>query len=554
MFSPAQMVQSLMQRTGAAAPKPIEFTPGQVFTGAVVRTYPENMALVQIGGMQVQAKLEANLEAGQRAWLQVQPTSGVITLKVLNSPQGGTVADASLEGLMRSLGFAETKENRAIVQALVSSNLPVNRDAVQSYAAVTQQLGADQGTLDAFLLALKRNLPVTPDSIAGLKAFLSEKPLAQVIQHFLNQADSFLQSEEQGANRFSQDGSQARPSGGSGAGNAAADLLNAQLRMIVGQLRDKVAKLPVALPHGDVSESPQPASNSAAMAGHAKGAATGQFGEQQLRTLTEQVSRSGNQPFSQPRAGGLTTSADQPAGIWQAESIGTGTDRAASLQSSQTPRNDHPILEMFRQLGLSHERDALGHAMKGAQEAQRQLESVKSLLLQLASSSQNGMPAGLRDAADTLLQQVTGQQLMLAQPSNQPFAQVVMQIPIRTNDGEDTAYVQIESKKKGGGELDPENCRLFFHLDLNAMGTTMLDVGIVNRIVNIQVFNNNDWVEPLVQNMREGLADQLQGIGYQISSMRVQSIPDADAKRTAPRLGGNSGYMLADYKGVDFRV
>lgn len=103
---------------------------------------------------------------------------------------------------------------------------------------------------------------------------------------------------------------------------------------------------------------------------------------------------------------------------------------------------------MFRQLGLSHERDALGHAMKGAQEAQRQLESVKSLLLQLASSSQNGMPAGLRDAADTLLQQVTGQQLMLAQPSNQPFAQVVMQIPIRTNDGEDTAYVQIESKKK----------------------------------------------------------------------------------------------------------
>lgn len=62
----------------------------------------------------------------------------------------------------------------------------------------------------------------------------------------------------------------------------------------------------------------------------------------------------------------------------------------------------------------------------------------------------------------------------------------------------------------------------------------MLDVGIVNRIVNIQVFNNNDWVEPLVQNMREGLADQLQGIGYQLSSMRVQSIPDADAKRTAP--------------------
>ncbi|MEJ8544362.1 hypothetical protein [Brevibacillus borstelensis] len=549
MFSPAQMVQSLMQRTGAAAPKPVEFTPGQVFTGAVVRTYPENMALVQIGGMQVQAKLEANLEAGQRAWLQVQPSSGVVTMKVLNSPQGGTAAEASLEGLMKSLGFADTKENRAIVQALVGSNLPVNRDIVQSYAAVTQRLGADQGTLDAFLLALKRNLPVNFDSVAGLKAFLSEKPFTQVIQAFLKQADSFLQSEETAEMNPAQAGSQAKPPGGGG-GTASPESLNAQLRMIVGQLRDKVSTLAVKLPEGNPAYSPLPqsSSSSAAVAGQTKGGMAGALAGQQPFT------EAGNQTLSQTRTvtGGAAASADEMVRVFQSEGAEAGTVKGAPPSSAQTSKNEHPILEMFRQLGLSHEREAIGQAMKGTQEAHRQLESVKSLLLELSTSSIHGMPTGLRDAADTLLQQVTGQQLMLAQPSNQPLAQVVMQIPIRTNEGEDTAYVQIESRKKSGGELDPENCRLFFHLDLSAMGTTMLDVGIVNRIVNIQVFNNNDWVEPLVQNMREGLVTQLQGIGYQLSSMKVQDIPDA--KRAAPRLGNNSGYMLADYKGVDYRV
>ncbi|QQE76098.1 hypothetical protein KDJ56_09350 [Brevibacillus composti] len=598
MFSPAQMIQSLMQRSGhLSAARPVEFTPGQVFTGAILRTYPENMALVQIGGMQLQAKLEASLEAGQRAWLQVQPShGGVITLKVLSAPQGGAVADASLDGLMKSLGIADTKENRSLVQALVSANLPVNREAAQSFAAVTQRLGADQGTLDAFLLSLRRNLPVTPDAIAGLKAFLAEKPLSQTIQAFLREADSFLR------------GHQVPPAAGNGTGSPATAAGGGQLQTIVAALRDKLAQLAYTLPQQDASASGEsgktqaaqqgtPANGSGTLAGGsastlARGAETGSSaqpmksgsagpeglqanaaGQGALNRPGAETGKAGEAPL--PRTNG-TGSADlsgmSSRNVGEMSGADTAKSNAGGDQSQTAPiaatapgtggqaphsaaagRPDHPILELFRQLGLGHEREVASQALTGTSEILKHMETAKSLLLQLSSGSHSGVPAALRDAADTLLQQITGQQLMLAQPSHQPFAQVVMQIPIRTQDGEDTAFVQIESKKKGGGELDPENCRLFFNLDLNKMGITLLDVAIVNRIVNIQVFNNSEWVEPLVHAMRDELVGQLQGIGYQLSSMRVQAIPEAKGDSPA-RMAAKSKYQLSDYKGVDFRV
>ncbi len=171
MFSPSQLIQSFVQKAPISAPKPVELTPGQVFKGTVIKHYPDNMALVQVGGMQVQAKMEASLEPGQKAWLQVQPSTGVVTLKVLESVGDGAGKEASLEGLMRSLGIADTKENKAIVQALLGANLPVNKETIQAFSAVAGRLGVDNATIEAFLTAMKRNLPLSPDTIAGLKAF-----------------------------------------------------------------------------------------------------------------------------------------------------------------------------------------------------------------------------------------------------------------------------------------------------------------------------------------------------------------------------------------------
>lgn len=630
MFSPSQLIQSFVQKAPISAPKPVELTPGQVFKGTVLKHYPDNMALVQVGGMQVQAKMEASLEPGQKAWLQVQPSTGVVTLKVLESVGEGAGKEASLEGLMRSLGIADTKENKAIVQALLGANLPVNKETIQAFSAVAGRLGVDNATIEAFMTAMKRNLPLTPDTISGLKAFISDKPMGQLIQNLLQQASLFLEGEgqpSQTAGPMSQSQSQQVP----GQANAA----TGDVKQLVSQLKEKLTGLSLLIAGNDATDeglavkqmpqgnqpnqgasqnatggsqtqplpaqsgqpsvqvqtSPQPSTQafsnipSPAQPVLSTGSTetvpapntTGKQVESQQNAMTgksnqlipnqasgpsveSKIARNEPLPISQSsqmnqepiqnkqmaEQKAVTTDVGQkviPQIVSQAPGAATGSTAA------------NPIAELFRHLGVTHERELMGQAFsQGAIDSHslKQMDTVKSLLLQISQAPAQALPTALREAADQLLQQVTGQQLMMVQPSNQALSQIVMQIPIRQADGDETAFVQIESKKKGSGQLDPENCRLFFHLELQSMGTTMIDVSIVNRIVNLQIFNDTPWVEALIQGSKDRFADQLQDVGYHLSAMRVQPVPAGRGKSTSPIQ--TKGPILADYKGVDLRV
>jgi len=620
MFSPSQMLQSMTQRAPVSAPKPIELVPGQVFKGTVVKHYPNQMSLVQIGPIQVQARMEANLEPGQKAWLQVQPSSDVVTLKVLDTPiEGGAKGGASLEGLMRSLGLPESKESRAIVQALLNANQPVSKETVQAFMGVAQKLGMDNETIQAFMTALKRNLPLTADTIAGLKAFTSDRPLSHVMQNFLQQAALFLE----------ENGGPARTTGSALPGNGSPTVPTGQTpgqssqslfgdaRQLVGQLREKVAALPVLLLGAEGMEADEQAAPSQSSGN--RQTATGQNVQTNVQQPAPGASASqattapsnqsvsplqsnqmpsgarGNEPVSRevltdsrlanqapvmqqvtafppdgkvaaqamtPGTPSLGTTLSQPGQVTSAVAAPQlvpqqvsdpgNQSQAASTQSPLSSTGNHPIQQLFQQLGISHERELVGQLITGSSweaGAHKQMESVKAMLLQLTQNHSQAIPTALREAADQLLQQVTGQQLMLTQPANQSLSQIVMQIPLRTEQGDETAYVQIESKKKGAGQLDAENCRLFFHLELYALGTTMIDVNIVNKIISLQIFNDTPGVEALAHAMKGGFTDQLHEAGYQLSSMRVQAIPQQHQKTSAAKTA-----MISDYKGVDLRI
>lgn len=654
MFSPSQLIQSMAQRANVAAPKPIELTAGQVFKGTVIKHYPNQMALVQIGPIQVQAKLEANLEPGQKAWLQVQPSTDLVTLKVLDTPVDGKGKEgATLEGLMRSLGLPQTKESRAIVQALMNANLPVTKETVHAFSGVAQKLGLDHATLQAFMTAMKRNLPLTPDTVASLKAFFSERPLSTMLQNFLQQAARFLetndhpsspaagQSSTGAANASGQGQGQGQPSGPAllqgqtqSQTPQTAQAAVADVRQLVTQLREKLANLPVQvlnlaqeeqqtanahalgnrgnginqqqlpsnpqLPSHPQSPGNSPqnqilASHAQADAQHAESAPPlhRPTGQQPLAVISQNStlqsenrpgqiaalpSSSSAAPIASPPSFG-TARTDTPVPSMQhaqpalgnpgmtsvsgtAKQIGAETGnrpveaQIQAAQTAQTAGRSNPIQQLFLQLGFAHERELMGQALAGATAwdsgVQKQMESVKALLLQLTQSNAN-MPIALREAADQLLQQVTGQQLMLSQPAHQSLAQIVMQIPLRTEQGDETAYVQIESKKKGAGQLDAENCRLFFHLQLQALGTTMIDVNIVNRIVNLHIYNDTPGIDALAHAIKGGLTDQLQEIGYSLSSMRVQTIPEQQAQSTTVSAAAKAS-LMSDYKGVDLRI
>ncbi len=188
------------------------------------------------------------------------------------------------------------------------------------------------------------------------------------------------------------------------------------------------------------------------------------------------------------------------------------------------------------------------------------IETLKSLLSQIAGA--DDAPPALKEAAQTALQSVTGQQLLMAQDKSAPFAHVTMFVPLKGRDGGDgNASVQIHTRRGKKGELDADNCRLWFQLFLASLGETWVDVTVMNKIIGLHVWNDHPAAQTLMETHKAGMEAAMRDIGYQLLTFKHSTKPketaaaagDANASG-APAKGVSAAYAPPKYRGVDLRV
>jgi len=198
-------------------------------------------------------------------------------------------------------------------------------------------------------------------------------------------------------------------------------------------------------------------------------------------------------------------------------------------------------------------------------------ETLKSALLSLAS--REDAPPALREAAQTLAQHITGQQLLLTGDRGTlgPYHYVTLFIPIVDRHGDTTAAVHVQTRKKRRGEWDADNVRLLFDLNMKHLGHTVADVQVVDRIVSMKLFNDDPWFRDLAERSRDTLAVAFQEAGYQLSALRAVPFPDkAEDEVAGNRPGAAADFPLISlmngdsasggilpskpYKGVDLRI
>ncbi|AOZ94202.1 hypothetical protein [Paenibacillus crassostreae] len=180
-------------------------------------------------------------------------------------------------------------------------------------------------------------------------------------------------------------------------------------------------------------------------------------------------------------------------------------------------------------------------------------ESLKGVLLQMLD--RNDLPPALKEAAQQLVQHMTGQQLLLNTDRTAPFAQVTMFIPLNGQDGEETASVHIQSRRGKKGELDASNCRLWFDLEMKHLGTTLVDVQVVDKIVSLKIHNDNEWMTSLIDDRRDEISQSIQSIGYQLLSLKTEPLPLPTVAEVDRKQGSvTSEYTPPTYKGVDMRI
>jgi hypothetical protein len=140
-----------------------------------------------------------------------------------------------------------------------------------------------------------------------------------------------------------------------------------------------------------------------------------------------------------------------------------------------------------------------------------------------------------------------------------------MFIPFTDSQGNRTASVHIQARKGKRGEIDADNCRLLFDLDMQALGNTMVDVQVVDRIVSFQVMNDHPLTAAVLESEREEIGAALNRIGYKFISMKITPYPERAAGQPTktepaaslsahPGLDPRSLYKARPYKGVDVRV
>jgi len=265
-----------------------------------------------------------------------------------------------------------------------------------------------------------------------------------------------------------------------------------------------------------------------------------------------------------PQSGAASTpsaaasaAAGNPAAAEQAAAAAPDGESRPGLSSAVRAAADQALRairgEEFRPEAATTSAAADGKAAQPpAQHAAAEIrETLKSLLLQLSSS--DSLPAGVKDAAQQAVQQLTGQQLLLNTDRTAPFAQVTMFLPFVGPDGNQTASVQIESKRGAKGELDASNCRLWFDLDMKALGRTVIDVQVVDRKVSLNFRNDEEWARPLLEAGQSEIASALSSAGYQLMALRTDALPQR-SETASGETNASLSYVPQSYRGVDVKI
>ncbi|MDQ0048034.1 hypothetical protein J2T18_002317 [Paenibacillus polymyxa] len=296
---------------------------------------------------------------------------------------------------------------------------------------------------------------------------------------------------------------------------------------------------------------------------------------QRLRTLLQELRAAVPPALSTAAPEQPATEVAQPmAGALRAADATASQPAASSPQL--TPTEDPWVGRVLKLLGAEHEQQVHRATTQVAQGAAARMEppegmpqtlpglaaasgdtvsadadTVKGALLQLMSS--DDLPPALKEAAQQVVQHLTGQQLLLNTDRTAPFAQVHMFIPFVGPDGRETATIQIQSRRGKRGELDASNCRLWFDLDMKGLGPTLVDVQVVDRIVSVKLHNDHEWAASLLTSRRESIHTALESLGYQLLSLRTEPMPIRTEQNSLVSSEVQS-YVPQPYKGVDLKI
>jgi len=614
----SQMMRGLLGDAAASDTRAMELKVGQVVRGVIMQMLDNNEAVVNINGVPIRAALEVPMQQGQSAMLQVQAQSnaGLVVLKQIDLAASGHLPEETFKEWAKALSLPEQKWSAELVKDLRREGLALTRELSQAFQSAAAAKPANISTeqwMQASAAAAKRGLPLTAATVASMQQVMFGRSAHELLQTLQQQ----LSAAAGGGAASSAAAGEAQPLPPAAARvmtllAEGAPLLRAAAGAAGG---DAAQTAPQAAQSGSArGDLAAPAASQAA--GAASGAETGAAAQQGSRAAASQApanwlgqmmkwlgvdyelqlnkslmtdahnARAAAAPQQGAAAGAdgnASAAASAARGGTAAGSAGEGVPvQSQAPQGEQlragTAQQARPAAETDMAAALRG-LDSRGLADRGGVQigshiaappagggidgggSPLQHESLKSALLLLANA--DDVPPAMRETAHQLVQHITGQQLLLSPERNSSvFTHVTMFVPINGEDGAQTASIHIQTRRGRKGELDANNCRLLFNLSMSALGDTLVDVNVTDKIVSLNIWNDHPAAASLIDGSRQDVVESLGRAGYQLLSLRTTPLPkesgeqqpEAEKPAKAPQPPDLSQFSSSRYKGVDMRV
>ncbi|MED4979122.1 hypothetical protein P9726_05360 [Geobacillus stearothermophilus] len=181
------------------------------------------------------------------------------------------------------------------------------------------------------------------------------------------------------------------------------------------------------------------------------------------------------------------------------------------------------VVESLRRLGFFHEQETARALLSG--ERLQPVENLKAMLLSWVE--EGTAPA----QAERLLMNLTGQQLLNKFTVDSHTQTMLYQWPLPFHGEMATVHVHVNARS-GGGQLDWQNCRLYFLLDTN-QGKVGISLQAIERQLSVTVETEYERLAAVLQSYAATVKDHLEQIGYRVQRLTFQPMNTQDQERAA---------------------
>lgn len=217
------------------------------------------------------------------------------------------------------------------------------------------------------------------------------------------------------------------------------------------------------------------------------------------------------------------------------------------------------VAQTLQNMGLDYERQTAEYLAKPDNQANLQGENqnppknMKSILLQMIRDE--AINPKTVQLADQALSNITGQQLL-----NKPDLQGNVQtfqftLPLPVANRIEQVKVIVNSRKNGG-QIDWENANLYFMLSTPKLGDTGIAVSVVNRMISLNIQNDQPGIEQRVNPLLRLFQDGLEEIGYQIGTVTYSKLTILDRSGGSVQVAveRNQEALFQRKEGLDIKI